>query len=160
MYYGFPLIQPDEFSSVAQSFVSKDGVESHRGRVLGGSSAINGGFYSRASDDFVKTVGWDEELVKEAYEWVESNIVFKPELTIWQSVVELGLLEAGILPYNGFSMEHIEGTKIGGTLFDEYGIRHTSADLLEIGNPENIIVLLNATVKNIIFHVNGKQTYL
>ncbi|KAH8479525.1 hypothetical protein H0E87_031298 [Populus deltoides] len=110
MYYGFPLIQPDEFSSVAQSFVSKDGVESHRGRVLGGSSAIN----------------------------------------------ELGLLEAGILPYNGFSMEHIEGTKIGGTLFDEYGIRHTSADLLETGNPENIIVLLNATVKNIIFHVNGK----
>ncbi|KAJ6891708.1 hypothetical protein NC651_025030 [Populus alba x Populus x berolinensis] len=156
MYYGFPLIQPDEFLSVAQSFVSKDGVESHRGRVLGGSSAINGGFYSRASEDFVKTVGWDEELVKEAYEWVESNIVFKPELTIWQSVVELGLLEAGILPYNGFSMEHIEGTKIGGTLFDEYGIRHTSADLLETGNPENIIVLLNATVNNIIFHVNDK----
>ncbi|KAJ6432288.1 hypothetical protein OIU84_019515 [Salix udensis] len=156
IYYGFPLLHPDEFSSVAQSFVSKDGVKNHRGRVLGGSSAINGGIYSRASYDFVKTVGWDEELVKEAYEWVESNIVFKPELTIWQSVVEFGLLEAGILPYNGFSMEHIEGTKISGTLFDEYGIRHTSADLLETGNSENIIVLLNATVKSVIFHVNGK----
>lgn len=160
LYYGFPLIQSDEFSSVAQSFVSKDGVKSHRGRVLGGSSAINGGFYSRASDDFVKRVGWDEELVKEAYEWVESKIVFKPELTMWQSVVEFGLLEAGILPYNGFTMEHIEGTKIGGTVFDDYGTRHTSADLLESGNPENITVLLNATVKNIIFHGDGKQRYL
>ncbi|KAF2298859.1 hypothetical protein GH714_028350 [Hevea brasiliensis] len=157
MYYGFSLLQTDEFSSVAQSFISKDGVIGHRGRVLGGSSAINGGFYSRASDDFVKRVGWDEELVKEAYEWVEYKIVSKPELTIWQSVVEFGLLEAGFLPYNGFSWEHIEGTKIGGTMFDEFGIRHTSADLLGAGNPENITVLLTATVQNIIFYSNRKR---
>ncbi|KAF2282985.1 hypothetical protein GH714_043634 [Hevea brasiliensis] len=128
----------------------------HRGRVLGGSSAINGGFYSRASDEFVEKVGWDRELVKECYEWVESKIFSKPELAIWQSVVEFGLLEAGFLPYNGLSWEHVEGTKIGGTMFDEFGIRHTSADLLGVGNPENITILLTATVQNIIFHSNGK----
>lgn len=157
-YYGFSLIQTDEFSSVAQSFISKDGVQNHRGRVLGGSSAINGGFYSRASEDFVKRAGWNEELVKEAYGWVESKVVFAPELTPWQTVVEFGLLEAGILPYNGYSLEHIEGTKVGGTVFDQCGKRHTSADLLEKGNPKNIIVLLNTTVKNIIFNTNGKQS--
>ncbi|KAJ0096034.1 hypothetical protein Patl1_15957 [Pistacia atlantica] len=160
-YYGFSLLQTDEFSSVAQSFISKDGVKNHRGRVLGGSSAINGGFYSRASDAFVERAGWDEELVKESYEWVESRVVFTPELTPWQIVFEFGLLEAGILPYNGYSLEHIEGTKVGGSVFDNWGKRHTSADLLEAGNPKNITVLLNATVKNIIFHTNddaGKET--
>ncbi|KAJ4831989.1 hypothetical protein Tsubulata_043521 [Turnera subulata] len=157
-YYGLPLIHTDKFLSVAQSFTSKDGVMNHRGRVLGGSSAINGGFYSRASDDFVKRVGWDEELVKEAYEWVESKVVYKPMLTMWQSVVEFGLLEAGILPYNGYSLEHIEGTKIGGTIFDEYGVRHTSADLIGAGNPVDVTVLLNATVNNIIFQAKGNES--
>ncbi|KAH9773931.1 GMC OxRdtase N domain-containing protein [Citrus sinensis] len=126
------------------------------GRVLGGSSAINGGFYSRASKDFIKRARWDEELVKQAYEWVESKLVFVPELTSWQTVVELGLLQSGILPNNAYNLEHIEGTKVGGTMFDQCGKRHTSADLLEEGNPNNIIVLLNATVNNIIFCNNGK----
>lgn len=156
-YYGSSLIQTDEFSSVAQSFVSEDGVRNLRGRVLGGSTAINGGFYSRASEDFVKRSGWDGELVKESYAWVEAKIVFTPLLTPWQTVVKFGLLEAGILPYNGYSLEHIKGTKMGRTVFDEWGKRHTSADLLEAGNPKNIVVLLNATVKNIIFNTNGKQ---
>ncbi|CAN1170551.1 Protein HOTHEAD [Linum perenne] len=62
------MLQNDEFSSVSQSFTSKEGVANYRGRVLGGSTAINGGFYSRASDKYIKTVGWDEELVKESYE--------------------------------------------------------------------------------------------
>ncbi|TXG56513.1 hypothetical protein EZV62_017826 [Acer yangbiense] len=155
-YYGFSLLQTDEFSSIAQSFISKDGVTNHRGRVLGGSSAINGGFYSRARDNFVKMAGWDEGLVKEAYEWVESKVVFTPQLTPWQTAVECGLLEARILPYNGFSLEHLKGTKLGGTVFDEWGKRHTSADLLESGNRKNIMVLLNTTVKNIIFDSNSE----
>lgn len=155
-YYGLQLVQTDEYTSVAQSFVSKDGVQNYRGRVLGGSSAINGGFYSRASKDFIKRARWDEELVQQAYEWVESKLVFVPELTSWQTVVELGLLESGILPNNAYNLEHIEGTKVGGTLFDQCGNRHTSADLLEEGNPNNIMVLLNATVNNIIFCNNGK----
>ncbi|KAK6280875.1 hypothetical protein POUND7_014700 [Theobroma cacao] len=157
-FYGFSLIQTDEFSSVAQDFISADGVRNCRGRVLGGSSAINGGFYSRASKDFVNSAGWDEELVEDAYAWVESRIVSTPELTPWQTVVEFALLEAGILPYNGFSLQHIEGTKIGGSIFDIWGTRHTSADLLKAANPKNIVVLLNATVKSIIFHGNGNAT--
>lgn len=150
-YYGLSLLQTDEISSVAQSFTSKDGVSNLRGRVLGGSSAINGGFYSRASKDTIRRAGWDEKLVKEAYEWVESKVVFIPQLSPWQAAVESGLIEAGILPYNGFSLEHIDGTKEGGTIFDKQGRRHTSADLLALGNPRNIHLLLNATVKDVIF---------
>ncbi|GMI75345.1 hypothetical protein like AT1G14190 [Hibiscus trionum] len=157
-FYGFSLLQTDEFSSVAQDFTSTDGVRNCRGRVLGGSSAINGGFYSRASEDFIDKAGWDKELVKEAYTWVESKIVSIPELTPWQSVVEFGLLEAGFLPYNGYSLEHIEGTKIGGSIFDVWGVRHTSADLLKAANPGNIVVILNATVKNIILETNGNAS--
>ncbi|KAJ6322434.1 hypothetical protein OIU77_012307 [Salix suchowensis] len=156
-FYGFPLLQTNEFSSVSQSFISKDGVSNLRGRVLGGSSTIGGGFYGRASDAFVRRAGWDEELVKESYKWVESKLVSKAELTKWQSAVKFGLLEAGILPYNGFSLEHVEGTKMGGTLFDHDGRRRISADLLGTGNPDNIVVLLNATVKNIIFHKKGTE---
>ncbi|XP_021890566.1 (R)-mandelonitrile lyase-like isoform X2 [Carica papaya] len=150
--YGFSLLQTDEYSSVAQGFVSEDGVGNLRGRVLGGSSAINGGFYSRASEDFVKQAGWEEKLVQDSYKWVESRVVSTPELTPWQTVVEFGFLEAGVLPYNGFSLEHIPGTKIGGSIFDQFGKRHSSANLLEAGNPSNITVLLNATVKSLIFH--------
>lgn len=157
-YYGFPLIETDKYMSVAQSFTSQDGVGNVRGRVLGGSSAINGGFYSRASEGFVSKAGWDKNLVKEAYEWVESKVVFPPLfLSPWQSVAEFSILEAGVLPYNGFSLEHIKGTKISGSVFDEFGKRHTSADLLQAGNPETLTVLLNATVKSIIFHYNGKK---
>ncbi|GLT61112.1 hypothetical protein SLA2020_338410 [Shorea laevis] len=124
-YYGLSLFQTDEYTSVAQRFISKDGVMNRRGRVLGGSSAINLGFYSRASERFIKKVGLDKELVTEAYKWVESRIVFKPELTLWQTAAEFGFLEAGILPYNG--------------------------------NPENITVLLNATVENVIFYNENRN---
>ncbi|XP_061366350.1 protein HOTHEAD [Gastrolobium bilobum] len=155
-YYGFPLLHTDKYMSVAQSFTSQDGVGNVRGRVLGGSSAINGGFYSRASEEFVGKAGWDKKLVREAYEWVESKVVFPPFfLSPWQSVAEFSLLESGILPYNGYSLEHIKGTKISGSVFDVFGKRHTSADLLDAGNPKNLTVLLNVTVKSIIFHHNG-----
>ncbi|XP_030483090.2 (R)-mandelonitrile lyase-like [Cannabis sativa] len=155
-FYGLSLIQNDENSSVAQSFISEDGVPNLRGRVLGGSSALNGGFYSRASGDFVKQAGWNEEMVKDAYEWIESKVVFKPELTPWQTVAEFSFLETGILPYNGYSLEHIEGTKVGGSIFDQCGRRHTSADLLMAGNSKNITVLLNATVMDVFFGNNSK----
>ncbi|KAJ6324884.1 hypothetical protein OIU76_012051 [Salix suchowensis] len=121
-YFGFPFLQTDDFSSVAQRFISEDGVPNLRGRVLGGTSTINAGFYSRASADFIKQ-SW------------------------WSSAVKSALLEAGILPFNGFSWDHIAGTKIGGTVFDADRKRHISADLLERGNSSNILVLLNATVE-------------
>ncbi|KAB5544509.1 hypothetical protein DKX38_012621 [Salix brachista] len=52
---GFPLLQTDEFSSVASLKAFR--VSNQRGRVLGRSPAINLGFYSRASDDFVQERG-------------------------------------------------------------------------------------------------------
>ncbi|KAJ1429237.1 Glucose-methanol-choline oxidoreductase, N-terminal [Sesbania bispinosa] len=42
----------NELDSPAQPFISEEGVPNARGRVLGGSSAINAGFYSRADPDF------------------------------------------------------------------------------------------------------------
>ncbi|GAB4829151.1 hypothetical protein Ancab_018814 [Ancistrocladus abbreviatus] len=154
-YFGLPLLQLDEFSSAAQAFVSSDGVPNVRGRVLGGSTAINGGFYSRASKDFVENAGWDEILVKDAYTWVESKLVSEPELSPWQFIVMDGLLEAGVLPFNGFTLDHVAGTKISGTIYDIYGMRHTAADLLGQGNLQNITVLLNATVNKVIFKDDG-----
>ncbi|KAG5400576.1 hypothetical protein IGI04_015183 [Brassica rapa subsp. trilocularis] len=51
----------NSFDSPAQSFVSEEGVPNARGRVLGGSSAINAGFYSRADRQFFENSGlnWD-----------------------------------------------------------------------------------------------------
>ena len=142
--------------SPSQSFISEDGVFNNRARVLGGGTALNAGFYSRASAGYVKSSGWDERLVKESYEWVEKKVVFKPPMLQWQSAVRDGLLEAGVLPYNGFSYEHLYGTKVGGTIFDHQDHRHTAADLLEYANPKNIVVLLHATVEKIEFRLHGK----
>ncbi|KAL5981206.1 hypothetical protein ACLOJK_029127 [Asimina triloba] len=155
--FGFPFFQTDEFTSISQQFISKEGVVNQRGRVLGGSTAINGGFYSRASEEYIKGAGWDPELVRGAYEWAESKIVFRPSLTAWQSVAADGMVEAGIRPFNGFSLEHLQGTKVGGSIFDAHGRRHTSADLLAAaGDSNKITLLLNATVQNVIFHDAGR----
>ena len=52
-----------------------------RGRILGGSSAINAGFYSRAGQAFFREsgVGQDLNVVNQSYEWVEKAIVFRPD---------------------------------------------------------------------------------
>ncbi|KAL8538188.1 hypothetical protein ACS0TY_000230 [Phlomoides rotata] len=137
--------------SAAQQFVSTDGVPNHRARVLGGGSAINGGFYSRADGMFLEEVGWDPQLVNMSYEWVEKKVVFQPTLFGWEAAVKDGLVEAGVLPYNGFTYEHLQGTKIGGSIFDRNGYRHTAADLLEYANQTMITVYLHATVYQILF---------
>lgn len=61
--------------------------------------------------------------MNESYEWVETAVVFRPELRNWQSSVRDGLLEARLAPYNGFSLV---GTKIGGSTFDGSGRRHSA----------------------------------
>ncbi|RXH79548.1 hypothetical protein DVH24_040695 [Malus domestica] len=132
--YGLLLLQTDDCTSVAQHFVSKDGVSNFRRRVLRGGSAINGGVFSRASEDYVEKVGWNK-MVLDAYKWVEYRNAFKPKLTPWLYVAKLSFLEAGIFPYNGFSLDHIGGMKIGVTKLDERGRRNTSADFLTVGNP-------------------------
>lgn len=93
----------DHFESPAQAFTftSEEGVSNARGRVLGESSVINAGFYSRVDPDFYKNSGinWDLKVVNHSYEWVEKAIVFQPELKSWQSAVRDSLIEAGVDPY-------------------------------------------------------------
>ncbi|CAA0808777.1 (R)-mandelonitrile lyase-like [Striga hermonthica] len=146
------LMEVDDFDSPAQAFTSEDGVHNARGRVLGGSSAINAGFYSRADHDFYRRSGinWDLKMVNQSYNWVENAIVFRPDLKNWQSAVRNALLEAGLNPYHGFSLDHVVGTKIGGSTFDSSNTRHSSADLLNYANPLNIKVVLHATVERIL----------
>ncbi|CAK7325098.1 unnamed protein product [Dovyalis caffra] len=142
----------DTFDSPAQAFTSEDGVPNARGRILGGSSAINAGFYSRADQAFFQQSGvdWDLNVVNQSYEWVEKAVVFRPELRNWQSAVRDGLLEAGVEPYTGFSLDHVVGTKIGGSTFDGSGRRHSAADLLNYANAANIQVAVYASVERIL----------
>ncbi|KAL1811405.1 hypothetical protein DCAR_0623536 [Daucus carota subsp. sativus] len=146
------LTETDYFESPAQGFTSEEGVPNARGRVLGGSSAINAGFYSRADPDFYKNSGlnWDLKVVNHSYEWVEKAIVFQPELQSWQSAVRDGLIEAGVDPYVGFTLNHSVGTKIGGTTFDRMGNRHSAADLLQYAKPLNLKVAVHASVERIL----------
>lgn len=144
-------------SSASQPFVSTDGVINSRGRVLGGGSSINAGFYSRASARYARKAGWDSRLVNESYTWVEKQIVYQPKLAPWQKAVKDGLISAGVSPDNGFTYDHKFGTKVGGTIFDEYGRRHSAADLLASSNPEKLTVLIYATVQKIVFNTKGRK---
>lgn len=141
-------------TSPSQPFISEDGVFNHRARVLGGGSALNAGFFTFASADYVKEAGWDRTLVDESYEWVKKVVAFEPSVREWQSAVRDGLLEVGVMPYNGFTYEHLYGTKIGGSIFDKEGHRHTAADLLQYADPRRIVVYLHATVQKILFRHN------
>ncbi|KAH1223401.1 Protein HOTHEAD [Glycine max] len=145
-------------NSPSQRFISQDGVINSRARVLGGGSCLNAGFYTRASPYYVREAGWDGKLVKKSYEWVERVVAFEPIVRQWQSAVRGGLLEVGVLPYNGFTFDHIRGTKVGGTIFDQHGHRHTAADLLEYANPTQLTVLLQATVSKILFTNKGSRS--
>lgn len=99
-------MEVDTYDSPAQAFTSEDGVPNARGRILGGSSEINAGFYSRADQDFYGRSGikWDLLVVNQSYKWVEKASVFRPELKNRQSAVRDGLVEAGIDPFNGFKI--------------------------------------------------------
>jgi choline dehydrogenase len=144
--------------SPAQRFVSEDGVINSRPRVLGGGSCINAGFYTRASDDYVRDAGWDLEATGAAYRWVEDVVAFQPELGPWQAALQSGLLEAGVAPDNGFTFDHLDGTKVGGSIFDADGRRHTAADLLRYARAEGLDVLLRARVAKILFiNVRGQN---
>ncbi|KAJ9183246.1 hypothetical protein P3X46_007130 [Hevea brasiliensis] len=130
------LTEVDTFDSLAQAVKSEDGVPNARGRILGGSSAINAGFYSRAHPYFFRKSGvnWDLRLVNQSYDWVEKAIVFRPDLRNWQSAVRDWFFEVGVNPYNGYSLDHLLGKKIGGSTFDVTGKRHIAADLLNYAN--------------------------
>ena len=104
---------------------------------------------------YVKKVGWDAKLVNESYPWIEKQIVQKPKLAPWQRAFVDGLLEAGVSPFNGFTFDHKYGTKVGGTIFEENGRRHTAAEILGSGNPDKLTVLIHATVQKIVFSTKG-----
>lgn len=144
-------------TSPAQRFVSEDGVVNTRARVLGGGTCLNIGFYTHADPEFVQKAGLDLDLVNRSYQWVEKVIVFEPQLGQWNSAVRDGLLEVGELPYNGYTFEHIYGTKVGGTIFDKHNHRHTAADLLQYANPSGLTVLLHAIVHRILFKTKGQS---
>ncbi|KAL2995643.1 hypothetical protein AAZX31_10G227100 [Glycine max] len=144
-------------SSFSQPFISRDGVLNSRARVLGGGSVLNAGFYSRASSTYIRDSGWNETLAKDSYKWVEEKVAFEPPMLQWQSAVKDGLLEVGVLPYSGFTFDHLYGTKVGGTIFDKEGNRHTAADLLEYADPKRISVYLHATVQKILFKYNTEK---
>ncbi|GMH09446.1 hypothetical protein Nepgr_011287 [Nepenthes gracilis] len=144
-------------SSPSQRFISEDGVINARARVLGGGSCLNAGFYTRAGPGYVANASWDGRLVNESYRWVEDVVAFEPPMRQWQSSVRDGLVEVGVVPYNGFTYDHINGTKIGGTIFDQDGHRHTAADLLRYADPSRLTVLLHATVHRILFSRRGQK---
>uniref|UniRef100_A0A251TTG7 Putative long-chain-alcohol oxidase, FAD/NAD(P)-binding domain protein n=1 Tax=Helianthus annuus TaxID=4232 RepID=A0A251TTG7_HELAN len=149
-----PLLYANHDDSPAQNFISEDGVPNTRGRVLGGSSMINFGFYSRANDYFYENSGieWDMSAVESAYEWVENSIVTRTDgLRKWQASVFNALLEAGVGPDNGFTLDHVQGTKIGGSTFDDSGRRHGAVELLSKANPEYLKVVVHAIVDRVIF---------
>ncbi|XP_052166780.1 protein HOTHEAD [Oryza glaberrima] len=153
-HIGLSNMAPD---SASQAFISTDGVINARARVLGGGTCINAGFYSRASSNFIQEVGWDEDLVNESFPWVEDKIVQWPKIAPWQAALRDGLLQAGVSPFNGYTYDHVSGTKVGGTIFDETGYRHTAADLLAAGDPNNLRVLLHASVNRIVFNSQRGQ---
>ncbi|KAK6158124.1 hypothetical protein DH2020_005438 [Rehmannia glutinosa] len=139
-------------SSPSQRFISEEGVINARARVLGGGSCLNAGFYTRADSQYVRAAGWDGRLVNESYGWVEKMVAFEPPILRWQAAVRDGLLEAGVSPYNGFTYDHLLGTKVGGTIFDGDGRRHTAADLLRFANPKGL-----TAKKVIIIGLTGKK---
>ncbi|KAF4349180.1 hypothetical protein F8388_026329 [Cannabis sativa] len=157
------LMQEEEENKVtpAQRFTSKDGVENARGRVLGGTSMINAGFFSRGDEGFYSKSGvkWEMDRVEKAYEWVEESIVFRPKLPLWQSSFRDALLEIGVGPDNEFDLNHKLGTKISGSTFDEVGRRHGAVELLNKGNLNNLKVVVHATVEKIIFSTKVSRNY-
>nr|CAB3495455.1 unnamed protein product [Digitaria exilis] len=146
-------------ASPAQRFISEDGVVNARARVLGGGSCLNAGFYTRASVDYVRAAGWDARLVNSSYRWVERALVSRPDVPPWQAALRDALLEAGVTPDNGFTFDHVAGTKIGGTIFDNAGQRHTAADFLRHARPTGLTVLLYATVSRILFRQQEGSPY-
>jgi hypothetical protein len=104
---------------------------------------------------FIKRVGWDAKLVNKSYPWIEKQIVHQPLPQPFQTAFRDSLLAVGISPYNGFTYDHLYGTKVGGTIFDRFGRRHSSAELLSSGNPQKLTVLVYATVQKILFDTSG-----
>ncbi|KAL8263653.1 hypothetical protein R6Q59_021783 [Mikania micrantha] len=143
--------------SPSQPFVV-EGVMLARPRVLGGGTAINIGFYSRGEEQYnIEARLKDEDLILDSYKWTEEKIIYEPVVGNWQTALRAALVEAGVTPDNGYSFDHLVGTKVGGTMFDVNGIRHSAADLLQYANPDRLDLYLHATVSKILFKTKGRS---
>ncbi|KAJ0800312.1 putative (R)-mandelonitrile lyase [Helianthus annuus] len=152
------VLAANDNDSPAQVFDTEDGLQNARARILGGGSMINFGFYSRADDYFYDNAGieWDMGAVERAYEWVENSIVTRPaRLNRFQTSFFTGLVESGVDPDNGFTFDHVQGTKVGGSIFSDSGRRHGAVELLNNANPENLDVLVHAMVDRVIFSTSN-----
>ncbi|CAK9863147.1 unnamed protein product [Sphagnum jensenii] len=105
-------------------------------------------------------MGWDGKLVNESYTWVTPIIAEIPELQIFQSTAKAGLLEAGVVPDNGGTFQHLISTKVGGSIFDHTGRRHNAADLLQYSNPDRTTVLLWANTQRVLFDLSNVLSIL
>ncbi|XP_074266431.1 protein HOTHEAD-like [Silene latifolia] len=76
----------------------------------------------------------------------------------WQTTVRDALLDVGISPFNGFTYDHKYGTKVGGTIFEENGRRHSRCRALA-SNPVTLDVLVQATVQRTTFNIEGIHLY-
>ncbi|KAJ4836260.1 hypothetical protein Tsubulata_033001 [Turnera subulata] len=117
---GFSSILTEMHSSdsPAQHLISEDGFPYPRGRILGGSSAIDAGFYSSADPSFhfdsdlpagrsySRFVVNSTELPSQDYD----RSVFRPELSNWQP--------AASDAYCGLTLDRRVGTEMGGSAFD------------------------------------------
>jgi choline dehydrogenase len=146
----------------AQSFVSEDAgnIPSARARVLGGGSSLNAGFFTYSNPEYVASMGWIGKLVNESYTWVTPIIAEISELQIFQSTAKSGLLEAGVVPDNGGTFQHLIGTKVGGSTFDQTGRRHTAADLLQYSIPDRTNVLLWANTQRMLIDLRNVLSIL
>lgn len=97
--------------------------------------------------------------MNESFPWIENQIVHPPNVAPWQKAVRDGLLDIGVSPDNGFTYDHLYGTKVGGTIFDQSGRRHTAAELLASANPDKLDVLIRATVQKIVFDTTGMGVF-
>ena len=97
-----------------------------------------------------EVTNWDMRLVNASYEWVERHMTFQPTVRGFQAAVRAALLEANVTPWNGFTVDHVAGTKVSATTFDASGRRHSAADLLAFARPSRLRVATRATVTRII----------
>ncbi|KAK1360275.1 hypothetical protein POM88_044749 [Heracleum sosnowskyi] len=96
-------------------------------------------------------LGLNPKLAYESYPWIEKQIVQWPVLNPWQRAIKNALLQVGVTPDNGYTYEHLYGTKISGTIFDKDGICHGAAELLQSANSKNLDVLIHETAQKIVF---------
>ncbi|KAE8667128.1 Protein HOTHEAD [Hibiscus syriacus] len=129
-------------TSASQPFVSTDGVINTRARVLGGGTCINAGFYTRANSESIS----DTKMETLGLHYLPYTF------------------RCGVSPYSGFTYDHIYGTKVGGTIFDRFGHRHTAASLLASrfsllasADPKMLTILVYATVQKVLFDKTGMR---